>query len=42
MSSSLMFMKLVFHAVRKIRRHGNVAATRLQYISNCVIVSGRV
>lgn len=37
-----MFMKLVFQAVRKIRRHGRVVATRLQYISNCVMVSGRV
>jgi hypothetical protein len=33
-------MKLVFHAVKKMRRHGSVAEIRLPYISSCVIASG--
>lgn len=35
-------MKLLFHAVKKRRRHGSVVVMRSQYISSCVMTSGRL
>jgi len=35
-------MKLVFHAVKNNRKHGSVVVMRLQYISSCVMTSGRL
>jgi len=35
-------MKLVFHAVKNNLRQGSVVAMRPQYISSCVIASGRL
>jgi hypothetical protein len=37
-----MSMKLLFHAVKKRRRHGSVVVRRLQYISSWVMTSGRL
>jgi len=37
-----MSMKLVFHAVKNNLRQGSVVVMRLQYISSCVMTSGRL